>query len=230
MSCLVSLSLSLSVPLCFCLLSLSLSLFLSVSVSVSLCLRVVLCVVVLCGVCGVLCVWCGVWRGLARRKKPPCVDSNRPRVYRHHAHMCYHMCAWCRYTRRRFESTHGGFLDGHTEGRGSSLVLPKFAHVWLSRDSEVHHKKPVDLHHFQFENKSREQHVADSSEHSLCLMKLLRDTAEGSTHNTHQHTHTHQHIVTHRPTHHHTPFPPYPPSPTRKRTCTCTCTCICICI
>ena len=43
-------------------------------------------------------------------KKPPCVDSKRPRVYRHHAHMCYHMCAWCRYTRRRFESTHGGFF------------------------------------------------------------------------------------------------------------------------
>ena len=43
-------------------------------------------------------------------KKPPCVDSKRPRVYRHHAHMCYHMCAWCRYTRGRFESTHGGFF------------------------------------------------------------------------------------------------------------------------
>ena len=43
-------------------------------------------------------------------QKPPCVDSKRPRVYRHHAHMCYHMCAWCRYTRGRFESTHGGFF------------------------------------------------------------------------------------------------------------------------
>ena len=46
----------------------------------------------------------------------------------------------------------------------------------------------MDLTHFQFENRSREQHVADSSKHSLCLMKLLRDTAEGiSTHNTHVH-------------------------------------------
>ena len=25
-------------------------------------------------------------------------------------------CAWCWYTRGRFESTHGGFLDGHTGG------------------------------------------------------------------------------------------------------------------
>ena len=39
-------------------------------------------------------------------QNPPCVDSKRPRVYRHHAQ---HMCAWCRYTRRRFEPTHGGF-------------------------------------------------------------------------------------------------------------------------
>ena len=30
----------------------------------------------LCGVC-VLCGF-GVWRGLARRKNPPCVDSKRP--------------------------------------------------------------------------------------------------------------------------------------------------------
>ena len=31
----------------------------------------------------------------------------------------------------------------------------------------------MDLHHFQFENKAREQHVADSSNHSLSLMNLL---------------------------------------------------------
>ena len=87
-SCLVSLSLSLSV-------SLSLSLFLSVSVSVWCC--------VLCCV-----VWC-VAR-LGTQKTPPCVDSKLPSVYRHHAHMCYHMRAWCRYTRGPFESTHGGVL------------------------------------------------------------------------------------------------------------------------
>ena len=65
-----------------------------------------------CGVvCCVLCVVCG------KQKKPPCVDSKRPRVYRHHARMCQNMRAWCRYTRGRFESAHGGFLDRHT-GRG----------------------------------------------------------------------------------------------------------------
>ena len=66
--------------------------------------------------CGVLlvscgCVVCVVWHA----EKPPCVSSKRlpsvhstrPRVYRHHVHMCFNMCAWCRYTWRRFERTHG---------------------------------------------------------------------------------------------------------------------------
>ena len=47
-------------------------------------------------------------------KTCPCVRSKRPRVYRHHAHMCFNMCAWCRYTRGRFEHTHGHVLNGHT--------------------------------------------------------------------------------------------------------------------
>ena len=117
LSCL-SFSVTLCLSLCFCLFSLSLS----VSVCLCLCVSLSPCGVVCCGVVWCVCV-CGVWRGLARRKKPPCVDAKRPRVYRHHAHMCYHMCAWCRYTRGRFASTHGGFLDGHTKGRGSSSVL-----------------------------------------------------------------------------------------------------------
>ena len=44
-----------------------------------------------------------------RSKRPLCAHSKRPRVYRHHSRKCYHMRAWCRYTRGRFECTHGGF-------------------------------------------------------------------------------------------------------------------------
>ena len=44
----------------------------------------------------------------------PCVRPKRPRVCRHHANMLKHMCAWCRYTRGRFERTPGDVLDGHT--------------------------------------------------------------------------------------------------------------------
>ena len=70
-------------------------------------------------------------------EKPPCVDSKRPRVYRHHARMCQNMRALCRYTRGRFESTHGGVLDRHTgrgggEGREREFCLPRLVHVVIT--------------------------------------------------------------------------------------------------
>ena len=86
-----------------CLLSLSLSV--SVSFSVWCCGRNVLCCVVLCFVVCV-CVLC-VLSECVTRFETPCVHSTRPRVYRHHAHMFQHMCAWCRYKRGGFERTHG---------------------------------------------------------------------------------------------------------------------------
>ena len=187
------------------------------------------------------CVVCVVWcvARLGTQKKPSCVDSKRPRVYRHHAHMCYHMCAWFRYTRGRFESTHEGFLDGHTgerrgeEGEGREghrqFCSPKFAHK-LSRASERFTERNPWFLPIQGLRTGQEQHVPESSNHSLYLMKLLRDTAEGiSTHNTHKRTNTYPR--THPPP---LPSPPYPPSPTRtrtrKRTCACTCICTCTCI
>ena len=160
----------------------------------------VLCVVVLCGVvccgvvwccvvcvcvcvcvlCCVVCVVCGVVARLGTQKKPPCVDSKRPRVYRHHAHMCYHMRAWCRYTRGRFESTHGGFWDGHTEERrerGGGVTVSsanhETAHVELSRASERFTERNPWFLPIQGLRTGREQHVLESSDHSLYLTKLL---------------------------------------------------------
>ena len=62
--------------------------------------------------CGVLLVSCGcvvclVWHvqnapPCVRSQRTPCVRSQRPSVCRQHAHMCFNMCAWCRYTRRAF--------------------------------------------------------------------------------------------------------------------------------
>ena len=83
------------------------------------------CVWCVCCVLGV-CVWCAVcvlrhaektWKNLCvLLKTPPCVDSKRPRVCRQHAHMLFSMRAWCRYTRGRFECTHGGvFKRTHGE-------------------------------------------------------------------------------------------------------------------
>ena len=73
---------SLSVPVFFLCLCLSVSLSLSLSPCVD---GVLVCVV--CVVWCVCFVWCGVWRGLARRINLACLDSKRPRVYRHHAHL-----------------------------------------------------------------------------------------------------------------------------------------------
>ena len=181
LSCLVSLSLFLSVSLCSCL---------SVSVSVWWCVVwfvcCVLCVLVwlllLLLLCVVCCVWCGT------QKKPPCVDSKRPRVYRHHAHMCQNMRAWCRYTQGRFESTHGGFLDGHTgrrEGGHRQFCLPKFAHRGLSRA------------HLKFENRSntaRSRFLQSFALPESCSVSaVLRDTAEGTTNTPPTHHHHHHH-------------------------------------
>ena len=118
--------------------------------------------VVRVGVCvWCVCVWESVWCGT--QKKSPCVDSKRPRVYRHHARKRLHMRAWCRYTQGRFKSTHGGFLDGHT-GRGEgkerrrvspSVLLtingPRSYHL-LERFTE---RNLGILHILKFENRSR---------------------------------------------------------------------------
>ena len=93
-----------------------------------------------------------------RFKTSPCVPAPRAPV---------ETCArGGRFTRGRFESTHGDDLNLYTgerrggrEGAGSSpVLLTKFAHVGLSRAPEVHRKKPLDRTHFQFENRSRTTH------------------------------------------------------------------------
>ena len=173
LSCLFSLPSSclLSSPSIRLVFSLSLSSF-SVFVCCCGCVLLVLCLVS-CLLCVVRCVVCCC---VTRSKRPPCVDSKRPRVCRHHAHMLKHMCAWCRHARRRFGRTHG--VHGWGEGVVVILVffigktsdflnmlsstltqcqvhasspifcLPRLVHVVItcSRDEP---KFPQDLSHFQ---------------------------------------------------------------------------------
>ena len=49
-----------------------------------------------------------------------CTFKTSPFVPAPRAHMFQHVCAWCRYTRGRFERTHGDVLSGHTEFRSVS--------------------------------------------------------------------------------------------------------------
>ena len=88
---------------------------------------------------------------VCRLKKKPCVDSKRLRVYRHHAHMCYHMCAWCRHTRRRFECTHGGVSNPHTFFHVFFSVPPHTqTHTNTHHDQQQHHDHN-DTHHTETE-------------------------------------------------------------------------------
>ena len=149
---------------------------------VSMCLCVLLCVVccvccVLCAVCAVcvVCVWCDTPEKSVCAKRPPCVDSKRPRVYRHHAHcgvkpswkvtcvnmvVCTPVAPRARVeTHARAAGTHGDVLNLHTEGvlhkhtgeEGGcrrQVCLPKFAHEGFFRGAREVHQR----------NKSRTTH------------------------------------------------------------------------
>ena len=113
---------------------------------------VVLCCVVLC--CVVLCgAVCGVWYVSVH---------NVLRVYSYHAQMLKHMCAWCRYTWRRVEWTHGreerGGGEGGEEGnrhqpRANLLLAMNGPHGFITcfRGSP---KVTLNLTHLEFENRS----------------------------------------------------------------------------
>ena len=78
------------------------------------------------------------------------------------------------------------------------------AHVWLSRDSEVHQRNQWIFTIFSLRT-GREQHVPNSSDHSLYLIKLLYSgSPEGNCGGklrrvcctpTHAHTNTHTHTT-----------------------------------
>ena len=190
--------------------------------------------------------------------------------------MCTGTTPACGTTCGRGAGTHGDVLNLHTEvfgtdtrGRGREreerkerggghrqFCLPRKAHEELSRASERFTERNPWFLPIQGLRTGREQHVPESSNHSLYLMKLLssifilRETLAGiSTHNT-QHTHTDQHIPTDPPT------TTLLPSPSLSLThahanahvharvyvharvfvfvciciCRCVCKCICVCV
>ena len=101
-------------------------------------------------------------------KTSPCAHSKRPCAYRQHVHM-YTTCGRVAGTHGDvFECTHGGVLDGHTEGREGlghcQSCLPKMAHVELSLAPEVHQSYRWILP-IQSLSIGREQHFTHSSDH-----------------------------------------------------------------
>ena len=95
-----------------------------------------------------VCVCCGMLkkRGKNRvwiQKRLRVYIRNVPRLYGHHAHMCFNMCAWCRYTRGRFERTHTGSRVS------SSVLLTKICLRKVITCFRGSPKKLLDLSHFQ---------------------------------------------------------------------------------
>ena len=84
--------------------------------------------------------------------------QKRPRVYRHHAHMLKHMCAWCRHT--RFECTHGGRLV-HTHTVFSRFFsVPQHTPNTHHDHNDTHHTTPHgdrDRERDRFRERQRER-------------------------------------------------------------------------
>ena len=69
-------------------------------------------------------------------KTSPCVPAPR-------AHMLKHVCAWCRYTRGRFERTHGDVLSGHGV---SNLVTNDTPHRTHTQHTTTQHNTTTTPH------------------------------------------------------------------------------------
>ena len=67
---------------------------------------------------------------------PVCTFKTSPFAAAPRAHVFQHVCAWCRYTRGRFERTHGDVLSGHTEFRSVSHTN---THTHINTHNTTHH-------------------------------------------------------------------------------------------
>ena len=132
-------------------------------------------------------VWCGVCRVVWRpgehrvwvRDASVCAIENVP-MCKQHAHMLFSMWAWCRYTRGRFECTHGKRLES-TQGGHRQFCLTRTTHVRSPLGPTGSPKVTYGCCPCSSLRKDREQHVSDSSNHSLCLIKLLSNSFCGET-------------------------------------------------
>ena len=85
---------------------------------------------------------------------PPCVHSKRTRVYRHHAHVLKHMCAWCWHTRGRFESTHGFF---HVSSACRNTHTPHTKHTHTPNTHHDHNDTHTTQHNITRRQRERDR-------------------------------------------------------------------------
>ena len=138
---------------------------------------VLCCVVLCCVVCGVVCgaAWHAEKTSVCRFKTSPCVPAPRAHVLPHAGVVPEHTVTFRIYTRRFLRRTHGGEEGKEGEGRGVTVSSAdhETAHVELSRALERFTERNPWFLPIQGLRTSREQHVLESSNHSLYLTKLL---------------------------------------------------------
>ena len=96
-----------------------------------------------------------------------------------------------------------GTFCSYTRGDHRQFCLPKFVHVGLSRAPEVQQRSPCMLPTFSLRI-GREEHVRDSSNCSLYLIKLFKLQTHDTTTQTDTHTHntaTHNNTAQNTPQH-----------------------------
>ena len=89
--------------------------------------RGVVCRCVRVGVCVRGCVWHAENLRVCIQHVPVCAFKTSPCVPAPRAGAEKNMWACCRYTRGRFERTHAGVLNAHTEGLSLSSLFPPFS-------------------------------------------------------------------------------------------------------
>ena len=103
-----------------------------------------------------------VLRHAEKTWKNPCVDSKTLRVSIQNVLVCTGTTPTCATTCVRGAGTHGDVSNVHTgrfewthggHGGHRQFCLPEFAHVWLSRASEVHQRNFWIFPIFKFENR-----------------------------------------------------------------------------
>ena len=199
-------------------------------VCVFVCMGVVVCwCVCVCVVCCVFVCVVARWKNVEKPvcgfknafvytfRTSPCMLAPRVHVFSTCGHVAgTHENVLNAHTLRHFERTHGDVFEcthgGEGRGRGWSghrqFCLPKFAQGGSSSASEVHLKKPLDLTHSRFENKSRTTRSRFLQSFALpdkaVQLQPSRECAT-STHTIHTHTHPHtqpQHTATQHATPH----------------------------
>ena len=113
-----------------------------------------------CHVALVLCLVCVVCDTLKNPSCPsktsPCERSKRPCVYGHHAHMCFNMCGWYRYTRGRFECANGrGVLNvpHHTAHKHTTTTTTGTTTDTTRRQRQSCRLPALVLNHFDIQSR-----------------------------------------------------------------------------